>query len=437
MGLSVRGRLKIAARVLFSDTPQLPPRGRQSAEKENPADAGRHDGGLDDEAEPASACPPAPILDCTRCPVCEAPERTLVSEFNRFVLYDRPPDNAAPIYNYSLCHRCGVVYAAKRPAGTRYQWLFHHFEETLGRLPWNGAVGKLGVSTFELSDGEKEELRRRAARGVFVSEHEGVSRKEYLPLLSGDRLANSAHVELLGSLVDMRDARVLEIRSRAGSIGAALRRLYGATPHAMAIFENQRFVIEQVYGIRTSLIDFDHFAIPHDGAFDVIVSNHMLTHAVRPRDFLATVRDRLVPGGYLYLYNEPDDAEYLTEGKSMISTMNAFHLQTFDGKSLVRALAANGFSVTFLTRFGGHLLCLCRKDEQQPPASATMDDRELDRRRTLYLQARDTAILMMAGRHRERVAGLWESAAERALAAGTAEIGERGDVRVKRPAKYG
>jgi SAM-dependent methyltransferase len=424
-GMSVRRRLRIAARVLFADTPLLPARSAPPAEgngKERPANVA------------LSTCPASPIVDCPRCPLCDTADRTLVSEFNRFLLYDAPPDAAAPIYDYSLCHGCGVVYATKRPSGARYEWLFHHFEETLGRLPWNGAVGKLSVSTFELSDDEKAELRRRAARGVFVSDHEGLSRKEYLPVLSGDRLANSAHVELLGSLLDPRGARVLEIRSRAGSIGAGLRRLYGADPYAMAIFENQRFVIEEVYGIPTSLIDFESFSIPHAGPFDVVVSNHMLTHAVRPRDFLATVRSRLRPGGHLYLYNEPDDAEYLSEGKSMFSTMNAFHLQTFDGRSLVRALAANGFSVIFLTRFGGHFLCLCRM-EDEPKERASMDDLELERRRKLYLQARDTAILMVPAKLRSRVASLWEGAAERALAAGTAEIGEKGDVRIRRAAK--
>jgi hypothetical protein len=42
---------------------------------------------------------------------------------------------------------------------------------------------------------------------------------------------------------------------------------------------------------------------------------------------------------------------------------------------------------------------------------------------------------MVPARLRGRVAELWEGAAERALAAGTAEIGERGDVRIRRPAK--
>jgi hypothetical protein len=73
--------------------------------------------------------------------------------------------------------------------------------------------------------------------------------------------------------------------------------------------------------------------------------------------------------------------------------------------------------------------------EDDPKKRASMDDLELERRRKLYLQARDTAILMVPAKLRSRVASLWEGAAERALAAGTAEIGEKGDVRIRRAAK--
>ena len=421
--LGVRRRLRLAARVLLADTPFFPARPTRSAVAD--------EDGEDASAEVTTAVPAGPILDISACTMCGGEERTLVSEFNRFLLSDEPPDAAALRYDYSLCHACGAVYATKRPAGERYRWLFHHFEETLGRIPWANAIGKLTLSTFELSDAEKAELRRRAARGIFVSEHQGLSRKEYLPFLSADRLANSAHVELLGSVLDLRAPRVLEIRSRAGSIGAALKLLYCADAYAMALFENQRFVIEETYGIPTSLLDFEDFSVPHAGPFDLVVSNHMLTHAVRPRAFLAAVRERLRQGGHLYLYNEPDDAEYLTDGKSMFSTLNAFHLQTFDAKSLVRALAANGFTVTYLTRFGGHFMCVSRLDGEPSP-QPPMDARELERRRTLYLQARDTAIVMVPPRLRDRVAPFWEGASERALAAGTAEITDRGDVRVRR-----
>ncbi len=54
-----------------------------------------------------------------------------------------------------------------------------------------------------------------------------------------------------------RSYAALEIRSKLGSIPAALTRLYGAESHAMAIFVGQQFLIEEVYGIKAAWpIDF-------------------------------------------------------------------------------------------------------------------------------------------------------------------------------------
>jgi SAM-dependent methyltransferase len=213
------------------------------------------------------------------------------------VLFDRTPDAASSIYNYSLCHACGAVYAARRPAAGRYEWLLERFEETLGRTEVGAPrSGKFALSSSSLTDEARAQLRRMAANGVFVSGHSGITRKEFLPSLMNDRLASSMHVEILGSLLPMKAPRVLEIRSRLGSISAMLQRLYGASGFAMTIFENQRFLIEEVYGFPAVCpIDFDAFDIPFEGQFDLIVSNHMLTHTVRPKEFLAIVRSRLKP----------------------------------------------------------------------------------------------------------------------------------------------
>ena len=75
------------------------------------------------DASKDSPCPSAPILMLERCPVCGGADSTRVSRYNRFILFDRVPDPACAIYNYSLCHACGVVYAERRPAGERYKWL--------------------------------------------------------------------------------------------------------------------------------------------------------------------------------------------------------------------------------------------------------------------------------------------------------------------------
>src|SRR6185436_632377 len=48
------------------------------------------------------------------CPCCGSDEFTLVSEYNRFLTSEQPPDACASRYDYSLCHVCGVVFARTR-----------------------------------------------------------------------------------------------------------------------------------------------------------------------------------------------------------------------------------------------------------------------------------------------------------------------------------
>jgi len=379
-------------------------------------------------------CPGEPILTLEHCPVCGGADSTRVSKYNRFILFDRVPDSAAPIYNYSLCHACGVVFAARRPAGERYRWLLERFEETLGRTEVGAPrPGKFALSSSSLTDDARIRLRQLAANGVFVSSHSGVSRKDYLPSLMNDRLASSMHVEILGSLLRLRAPRVLEIRSRLGSIAAMLQRLYGAECAVMTLFENQRFLIEQVYGFPASCpIDFDAFRIPFEGTFDLIISNHMVTHAVRPRELLATVRARLSPGGHLYVYQEPMEGEFLERGKSMFNTLNPFHLQTFNEASAVRALEANGFKVIFCTVRDDLFLALAQVTDGPLDGWQRMSDSERSRRRSAYRVANDAAILRVPEHLRAPFAKQWDEVVERALAAGLATRTRDGRIKVNR-----
>jgi SAM-dependent methyltransferase len=386
------------------------------------------------DATDDNPCPRAPILTLEDCPVCGGTESTRVSKYNRFVLFDRIPDSSASIYNYSLCHACGVVFAARRPAGDRYRWLLERFEETLGRTEVGAPrPGKFALSSSSLTDDARSRLRQLAANGVFVSGHSGLTRKDYLPSLMNDRLASSMHVEILGSLLQLRDPRVLEIRSRLGSISAMLQRIYGAKCAVMTLFENQRFLIDEVYGFAASCpIDFDAFSIPFEGSFDLIISNHMLTHAVRPREFLAAVRNRLLPGGHLYVYQEPMEAEFLDRGKSMFNTLNPFHLQTFNEASAVRALEANGFKVIFCTVRDDLFLALAQALEVPAGGWHRMSDSERSRRRSAYRVANDAAILRVPEHLRAPFAEDWEAVVERALAAGVATRTRDGRIKVTR-----
>jgi 2-polyprenyl-3-methyl-5-hydroxy-6-metoxy-1,4-benzoquinol methylase len=379
----------------------------------------------------ASGCPRDSILVLDRCSLCGGTERTVVAEFNRFIHFAKPPDEDAIHADLSLCHACGAVYAARRPAGARYRWLFDHFEETLGRtVPGSTREGKVATSSTALSADGREYLRTLAARGAFVSEHLKLSRKEYLPALFADRLAASPHVEILGSLIGLSGRKVLEVRSRLGSIAAALHRLYSADVSTMSIFEGQRFLIHELYGIESSSIDFDTFTVPEGGPWDLIVCNHMLTHAVRPRDFLATLRGRMSPGGYAYFYGESSDDEILVDGKSIFNTMNAFHLQLFDGDALVRTLQANGFQPVFLAHHEGSLLCLAQLADS-PVEWQRIDPKDLKARRRSYFEARDAAILMLPESQRWRVADEWPLVIERGVKAGRVTLSPGGKFRLQ------
>jgi SAM-dependent methyltransferase len=367
--------------------------------------------------QPADA---ADWLTLDACPACGHRDATVVCEYNRFVVRDVGHGLGDATYNYSLCHGCGVVFAARRPTGARFRELLHAFSENLGRA----SRAPLLLNPRPLQAEERDDLSRRLSNGVFVSEHTGARNRDWLPAVLRDRLTVAPHVEMLGSLVELKGARVLEIRSRTGAVGAALKRLYGCEADAMPMFEAQQHVIQELYGIRADAhIDFERFTIPYDATYDLIVSNHMMTHAVCPGAFLRAVSERLRDGGHLYLYNEPDEREFLDRPQSIFNVLNPFHLQTFDAPSLVRALATAGFAPVFVTHTDMNIAGLFRKGEA---AADALPPRDRAKRLAAYGRARDYAILALPDDRRAPFAGEWDRVVERAVVHGQATIDARG-----------
>jgi len=368
-------------------------------------------------------------LSLDRCPFCGHDERTVVVEWNKLIMLAKAPDQQSARYNYSCCHRCGVVYAARRPCGQRFLFLLQHFGEVTGKAAADGVIPNPLLNPYPLSDKDKEHLRRMAAHGVWVSEHLGLKTTEYVEGALKDRFENSVHVDLLGNLVKPTNARVLEIRPRAGTIAESLRRLYNADVSVMPMWESQKFLLKELYGFDAQgLIDYDHFHIPFDGRFDLIVCNHILVHSVRPAEFLREMHAHLNPGGFVYLYNEPEDRQVLQEGKSIIAHLNPLHMQTFDRAAMVRALAAAGFEVTFIKARNSSFLVLARAAESTvhwTPISAA----KLTQRIEGYRLARDRAILRLPADMRQRLGGEWAGAIEHGLASGTLEFDDQGQLR--------
>jgi SAM-dependent methyltransferase len=387
---------------------------------------------LDTPSEPHSGhgIPSDRIVELTACSVCGHDAFTRVCEFNRFFLSETAPDAAATRADYSLCHRCGVVFARRRALGPRFRFLVEHFEETIGRVPADQSRGTKVLGSRRLTEEDGRQLRARAAQPMFVSEVPRPKNRQHLPQLLRDRLAVAAHVEILGSLVKLNAPRVLEIRPRFGAIGGALRRLYGGETFALPLFEAQQLLVREVYGTCAEhLLDYDAFSIPYSGCFDLIIANHLLTHAVHPREVLATIRQRLAPGGHLYLYNEPDESDFLDGGKSIFNTLNAFHLQTFDAASLARALQSAGFEPLYIGHHHDNCIALARVAADSPTWDP-ISNKELTRRLAKYVQARDLGILSLPDRLKGLFASEWEAVVQRAFAAKTIDFDGDGNVRI-------
>jgi hypothetical protein len=378
----------------------------------------------------AEAIPTDRIVELTACSVCGHDAFTPVCEFNRFLLSEVAPDAAAMRADYALCHRCGVVFARRRPVGDRFRFLVEHFEETIGRVAADAQRGTKVLGSRRLTDEDSERLRARAAQPMFVSEFPRPKNRQHLPQLLRDRLAVAAHVELLGSLLPLDRPRVLEIRPRFGAIGGALRRLYGGETFALPLFEAQQLLVQEVYGTCAEhLLDYDAFSIPYSGCFDLVVANHLLTHAVHPHEALATIRQRLGPGGHVYLYNEPDESDFLDSGKSIFNTLNAFHLQTFDGASLARALQSAGFELVYIGHHHDNCIALARVAGDGASWNP-ISKKERARRVARYEQARDLGILSLPEQLRGLFASEWDAVVQRAFAAKSIDFDADGNLRL-------
>ena len=373
-------------------------------------------------------------LTLPACSACGHTHFTVVNPWNKLILLERAPDATSARYDYAVCHACGVLFASRRPVGERHRFLLQHFEEVTAKRGGEAVTNPV-LNPRPLSDADRDQLRRLVAKGVFVSDHLGLSRKEYLAPLLRDRFENSLHTDVIGALLQPRNARVLEVRSRAGSILDGLRGAWGADVYAMPIWESQQFLLGEVYGINTSEpIDFDNFTIPFDGVFDLVICNHMITHVVRVADFLATIRGRLKPGGHLYLHNEPDDAEFLKGSQSMLATLNPLHLQAFDQASLARALTANGFETVFAKHQRNETLFLLARATDTVPV--VMSDAQREARVAAYQRAYDRAVLRVDESTRGRLAGEWPDVVRHAVASGAAEFDERGQLRIVAPSSH-
>jgi SAM-dependent methyltransferase len=333
------------------------------------------------------------MITINACPVCGGREATRVCAYNGLILIADVQSSDLARYDYSCCHQCGLVFATRRPAGEEFVYLSRHFNEFLGRA--SGEDANPLDNERPLTDADRRALQRAFAGGWLASEHLASISSDWMPWVLADRMSQGYHFDWLSASVPLAGRRVLEVRSKTGFLLDLLRRYHGARVFAMPMFESQQFVIEQLYGIPCERrVDFEHFEIPYDGQFDLIITKHLFTHAIHPEAAFQTLRERLAPGGFLYLYAESDDSFKYLKGKNLFGEQKCFHFQNFDLQTFVRCLNWQGFRVVFIRhpkRGDSEMTCLAQADPVVKAALIQTPD--LTRRIAMYEAWHDGSVL--------------------------------------------
>ena len=333
-------------------------------------------------------------------------------EYNGLVLLDYMRSSPLCRYDYALCHTCGIVYASRRPDGDELDFLYSRFDEFLGRTQKRAGA---------LSPEEEDDIRRRARGGWLVSEENQPPTTEWLPEVLGKRLTSSFHINIVAALMDLRGARVLELRTTTGFMLDICRKYLGAAEvFAMPMTPRDLLLIQELNPMPSALIDFDTLDVPFEGQFDLILARHMFTHMLYADRLWKLCRERLRPGGRVYLYLENDDASMFARRKNLVGEMKCFHFQNADLPSLSRALRYQQLVPEFIRHpFGlksSEMVCMARYDTAVHGTPIPRE--ELQQRLAMYEKWRTLSLLASPDSVRELYGAEMEAMIERGLDAG-------------------
>lgn len=248
-------------------------------------------------------------IELERCPCCYSPEREFLFDANDLTTY-LFVDRRLKRGRYSLCRHCGTVFSAIRP------------------LPEMGATYYDLFPELENKDHSTYPPRSRNSKGKVATATEVIRQLDERNLLRPD-------------------AAILHIRCDAGALLTRLRdRLPGATLHGLDYFEaNLRYVKEQGFA-EVAWQDPGAIELPFGTSYDVILANHLFTHALDPRADMAKLRSALKPGGTILIYNEADHALLFDPSSALFTRLDVinYHKQLFVKETFESFLRNAGFA---------------------------------------------------------------------------------------------
>ena len=196
---------------------------------------------------------------------------------------------------------------------------------------------------------------------------------------------------LVGKLRDARlispDISVLNIRCECGIHLAALRDDYGVEEvYGLDYFESSlRYAREQLGLNNVGMLEpyLDELPFGHK-KFDLILANHLLTHALDPMGLLQLLRDRLSPGGAIVFFNELDHIPLMDMKKIFARGIVSYHKQLLTKASLWNMLLSAGYDTEWLDydpvgikwASGSHSLSIIGRPNEAGPVSTALNDAE-------------------------------------------------------------
>jgi SAM-dependent methyltransferase len=258
-----------------------------------------------------------------KCPCCFADKAELLFKAN---------DHSTNLFvspglkngEYSLCHNCGVVYAALRSTPQSARAYYELFSKT-----------------------------QRARYDVYPPVTANSKRpiaKKIVRLLQERGLLQAGIV-------------VLHVRCDSGALLNELRATNAdGIVHGLDYFESHvRYVREQ--GFAAAPLNPGRIELPFGVKYDMIVSNHQLTHAIDPRDYLDRVRNALKPGGHILFYNETDHDLLFDSGSEHYrrAEMINYHKQLFVRESFEALLSEAGLDWEYLRHRKTSMMYLARR----------------------------------------------------------------------------
>lgn len=245
------------------------------------------------------------------CPACGSVALDEIWPYNDLRYLGHGGDAEAARSDFVLCRRCGLMFAARRQVMEAFAEYYTRFAEWESR-------------TYAVYPPPETFVRGKAAAAA-----------EIVPVLAKHGLLRS-------------DMRVLHIRADGGALMAHLRDEYGVNDiYGLDIFETNRRFAREHYGLaNVAPLAYGDFAVPFPSVrFDLVISNHLLTHACRPRDAFAVLRRCLSSDGVILLYNEQDHALGFATGAPFLRDgINNFHKQLFSEDTLLTFLRLAGAS---------------------------------------------------------------------------------------------